>query len=395
MNTSKESGTRLHYLDWLRVLALLGVFVFHTVRPFDFIDFHINNAELSLSATYFIVFIYPWGMPLFFMISGASTFFALKRRSIRQYSVERVQRLLIPFIIGSILLTPIQAYYEMIHKRMYSGTFLNFLSGGTILEFYFSRLRTGFNPRIFGAVGYHLWFLGFLFSFSLFATPIFRWLNGENGSRLVEILVRLVSRRGGIFLWVVPLALTQIAINPFFPDQQDWAFFLYYFLFFVYGYMLFLDQRFLRALKKDWWLILVLSLISSVLILSSVSASFIDPVLAPLSMVDLLIKWGVFSINSWFWIISLLLFGMRYLDFDNNLLKYGKQAIMPFFLIHHPVIIFLAFYVVQWDTSMVIKLLSVIGGSFIITSGIFELLVKRINILGNLLGVKHTRANSI
>ena len=134
MNSSNDRGTRLHYLDWLRVLAIFGVFIFHMVRPFDFIDFHINNAEQSMSVTYFIVFFYPWGMPLFFMIAGASTFFALKRRSIREYSFERAKRLLIPFIIGSILLTPIQVYYEMIHKRMYFGTFLDFLSNPYLLK---------------------------------------------------------------------------------------------------------------------------------------------------------------------------------------------------------------------------------------------------------------------
>ena len=30
-----EKSTRLHYLDWLRVLATLGVFTLHTWLPFD------------------------------------------------------------------------------------------------------------------------------------------------------------------------------------------------------------------------------------------------------------------------------------------------------------------------------------------------------------------------
>jgi hypothetical protein len=277
----------------------------------------------------------------------------------------------------------------MIHKRMYFGTFLNFLSDGTLLEFVFNRVREiGLNPKIFGALGYHLWFLGFLFSFSLIAIPVYRWFNGENGSYFIEVLVKLVNKRAGIFLWIVPLALTQIVLRPFFPGGHNWADFLYQFLFFVYGYMLFLDQRFLKALKKDWWLVLVFSLFSSVLILSNVSTSLTDPLSAPQSMIDPIIRWSVFSINSWLWIILLLIFGMRYLDFDNNWLKYSKQATLPFFLIHHPIIIVIAFYVVQLNTSMVIKLLSVMVGSFIITLGIFELLIKRISILANLLGVK-------
>ena len=389
MKPSSENTTRLHYLDWLRVLAIFGVFIFHTARPFDFLDWAVNNAELSLPATLFVVFLYPWGMPLFFMISGAGTFFALKRRSYRQYFSERVQRLLLPYVLGSMILTPIQGYFEVIHKKLYSGKFFDFISDGAVLLLFVVRFReVGWSPRLFGAWGFHLWFIGFLFLYSLMAIPIFRWFNGENGSRFTHFLVKLVSKRGGILLWVIPLALVQIVLNPYFPNQNDWADFLYQFLFFVFGYLLFSDQRFLDALKKDWWLILFLSLVSSVLILSTVASGFTDSISNPVTLTSLLIRWGVYSINSWAWIISLIIFGMRYLDYEDSWLKYCKQAVMPFYLIHHPVIIAIAYYVVQWDTSMIIKILSVICGSFVVTLGLFEFLIKRINLLANLLGIK-------
>ena len=389
MMSTSEKRVRLHYLDWLRVLALFGVFVFHSVHPFDFIDINIKNADMSMSVTFFIALLYPVGMPLFFLISGASTFFALKRRSIREFSIERIQRLLLPFILGSILLTPVQAYYEMVHRGFYSGSFLNFLYKGALLDFYIDRIyAVGFNPRFFGAVGYHLWFLGFLFVFSLAAVPIYRWLNGENRSSFIEIIVGSINNPVGIFLWVIPLTLVQILVRPSSPEEHGWADFLYQFLFYVYGYILFLDHRFLDALRKHWRLILVSSIVSSVLILSSVPASVNDPLSAPSTMIDRVIKWGVFSINGWFWTILLLLFGTKYLDFDNSWLKYGKQAIMPFFLIHQPVIFVISFYVVQWEASIVIKLMGVLGGSFLVIMGIYELLVKRISVLGNLLGVK-------
>ncbi len=35
---------RLFYLDWLRVLAVLGVFFFHTALPFDYLtDWLVKN----------------------------------------------------------------------------------------------------------------------------------------------------------------------------------------------------------------------------------------------------------------------------------------------------------------------------------------------------------------
>jgi fucose 4-O-acetylase-like acetyltransferase len=77
------------------------------MRAFDEIAWWINNAEESGPVTLFIVFFLPWGMPLFFFLSGAGTRFALRRRTARQYAIERVQRLLVPFIVGCLLLTPI------------------------------------------------------------------------------------------------------------------------------------------------------------------------------------------------------------------------------------------------------------------------------------------------
>lgn len=98
-----EKPTRLHYLDWLRILLILGVFLFHAVHPFDAIDWHIKNDEQSVAlSAIMLVFLYPWGLPLFFLIAGAGSRFALRRRSAWQYAVERVQRLFIPFIIGAI-----------------------------------------------------------------------------------------------------------------------------------------------------------------------------------------------------------------------------------------------------------------------------------------------------
>ncbi len=65
-----EAYVRLHYLDWLRVLAIVGVFLFHAVHPFDFFGWHIKNTEKSMAVTLFIAFFAPWGMPFFFMMAG-------------------------------------------------------------------------------------------------------------------------------------------------------------------------------------------------------------------------------------------------------------------------------------------------------------------------------------
>jgi peptidoglycan/LPS O-acetylase OafA/YrhL len=80
--------------------------------------------------------------------------------------------------------------------------------------------------------------------------------------------------------------------------------------------------------------------------------------------------------------------GMRFLDFRNEQLEYSREASYPFFFLHQPVIIFIAFFVVQWEVDLLIKLLVVVVGSFALSLGIYELLVRRINPVRALFGMK-------
>ena len=100
MNALKKS-TRLHYLDWLRVAATLGVFLLHTMLPFDEVNWFVNNAEQSSMVTVARVLLVQFGMPLFFLLAGAGSWFALRRRSRRQFISERFRRLVVPFAVSA------------------------------------------------------------------------------------------------------------------------------------------------------------------------------------------------------------------------------------------------------------------------------------------------------
>ena len=44
--TNVKTTGRLYYLDWLRVILIFGVFLFHALHPFDtLIPWYIKNAE--------------------------------------------------------------------------------------------------------------------------------------------------------------------------------------------------------------------------------------------------------------------------------------------------------------------------------------------------------------
>jgi len=376
-----RESVRLHYIDWLRVLAIFGVFLYHAVHPFDLTYWHVKNNELSLELTIAIVFFSLWGMQLFFLLAGAGSWFALRHRSNQQYIEERVKRLLIPYIVGVILFTPIMLYLEW---------YFNTLKGSlteSFLEFILNRYA-GFSPMWFGALGYHLWFLGFLFSFSILGLPLFLKLKGTSGKRVISWLAQISEYRGGLLIFILPLLLVQLIFRPFFPLEHDWADFFYQFSFFLIGFILFADERIIKNIRRDWLIFLIIALSSTIilLIMYEVGDPFAwstNPGIPEFYLVYIFV-----TATTWCWINFILVIGMRFLDFSNTWLQYWKEAILPFYLVHQPIILIIAFFVVQWDASILIKLPVVVLSSFIFSLAFFEFIIKRIRFLQPFFGIK-------
>ncbi len=65
--------------------------------------------------------------------------------------------------------------------------------------------------------GYHLWFLGFLFCFALITLPFFLWLKKKPGASFLEWMAKLCEHRGGLLLFIIPLAVVKILLASFLP----------------------------------------------------------------------------------------------------------------------------------------------------------------------------------
>ena len=321
----------------------------------------------------------------------------LSRRGCRQYirpapakqpavHRDRVTRLLIPFVVGSILLSPPQAYLEALHEGTYRGSFLSFIpqqladrTSGNLVS-----------PHTFGRWGYHLWHLGFLFAYSLLALPIFRWFKRDAGQSFVSWLGRLAEKRGGLLLLVLPLALSRALILPYFPEERGWLDFVYTFLFFVLGYVVYSDDRFLVAVRRDRWLLFAGGLLGLVgffrlsQVVGDVAFEWALTFVMPGSVIIVLI----FTHTSWCWALNIPYLAMRYLDRTNRWFTYGNDTIMSFYLLHQPVIISIAFFVVRWDAGVTMKLLVIVISSFLVTLGLSELLIRPFKPMRVLFGMK-------
>jgi glucan biosynthesis protein C len=390
---SAERPDRLHYLDWLQVLAILGVFLFHAVHPFDDLtDWHIKNAETTFVINFFVGFFNLWGMPFFFLMAGTTSWFSLRRRTPGRYVSERITRLLIPFIIGAIVLTPIQAYYELTHKGWWeSSSIVEFILSPEARTYFYTEYNSiTFSPTIFGVLGYHLWFVGFLFAFALIALPAFLWLKQDSGKRFAASLARLAQCRGGLLVFVIPLMLIRFVLQPFFPEYTGWADFFFLLFFFISGYIVIADVRFMRAIRRDWLMHLILGIACTLFFFSvAVGAPVWDWLRSP-GTLGFYVSHTAWSINGWCWTMVVFYVGIRFLDYTNKWLKYGRETSYAFFFLHQPVIIFIAFYAVQWDAGITLKLLVVVLGSLLVILGLVEV-IKRIKVLRGLLGMKTRR----
>jgi hypothetical protein len=95
--------------------------------------------------------------------------------------------------------------------------------------------------------------------------------------------------------------------------------------------------------------------------------------------------------NSGFWLVAILGFGSRYLSFNNRMLKYTNEAVLPFYIIHQTVIVTIGFYIAYWDASVAVKYLIIITSSFAVIAFMYDLVIRRVKWLRFLFGMRLTK----
>jgi glucans biosynthesis protein C len=366
---------RLHYVDWLRVLAVLLLFPFHTSRVFNYGEpFYVKSAYLSMLLSYTLGFINEWHMPLLFLLAGASSYFSLGKRSGRTFVRERFVRLGVPLVFGVLVLVPPQTYIGARFNAGYTGTYWQYL---TSLDFLRWNIQNG--GDYYGGFGLgQLWFILFLLVFSLIALPFLIWGRGRGAERIPAWARRLARPAW----WLLPPAILFFAeAMPAFFGKE----FVYDLAFFALGYVVIADDSFSESAEKRWPVALPLGavLCGAWLLAGPWRDSLPDP------SVQLAIANYLGMVGVWTILIGFLGVGRRYLDAPSGVLSYLAEASYPVYILHQTAIVLVAWVVVTWPVGLALQWIAVLGISVAITFALYEG-VRRVGVLRWLFGMRPT-----
>ena len=363
---------RIHYLDWLKVLIVYGILLFHVSLVFSVVPWLVSNDERSIVLSGFAAFCFPWGIPAMFLISGADAWFGLRSHTAAEYAGSRVRRLLLPMVAGLIVISPFQRFVVSHNPPPawsdLPGFYLAFFRG-----FHFEA-----DMQWIATYWLHLWFLGYLFAISLAGLPFLLWLRREGGRRFASALVGLTARRGGIFVLALPLVASQLVLRPFFPEYQGWADVATYTFVFLAGAVLFSDRRFEAAIRRDigWILGGGVTALAGIGAVYAQAQTHLFQVSALPALPDAVFAL-CWALDIWCWLLAVLYLGIRWLDFPNRVMDYLQRSILPFYVLHHPVVLTIASFVVTWNLGLWPKFGVLVTASLAVTVGLYELGVRR------------------
>jgi glucan biosynthesis protein C len=252
---------RRHDIDALRALAFAVVILYHVAMYYvaDW-HWHLKSPHAAEWLQWPMRAVNLWRMDLVFLISGVAFGFLRQGGTTARLIARRSLRLLLPLAFGMAVVVPYQVYVQVVDNGTMVPGFAAFLAR------YFAGgpwPRDAFDGADFGVTWNHLWYLAYLWAYTVLLALLSPALDSAAGQRLRQAFTRL---RGAalLVLPVLPLALYSVTLWPHFPPTHDlihdaWLHAVYFTLF-LYGYWVGVDAGLWAALRRLRWIALALAL---------------------------------------------------------------------------------------------------------------------------------------
>ena len=392
-------GTQIRrpYLDWLRIIIVALLIPFHaalTYTPYPFWFVHSGQNDLALEGL--VTVLDKFQMPLLFLIAGAAVFFSLGIRSWKQFALERLLRLVIPLAFGMLVLVP-PCYWVAARSLMdYQGTLWQFYPqywGTNMLP---SSLPGLFKPGV-------LWFLWYLVIYTIILSPLFILIRRRSDDKVLSRLGRLFANPWAIFSLFIPIVLVLIyADNTVLGLSLTGNFrIFYYVIFFIYGFFIYSLPNFQKGIDKSGPAAVITGLITLVL---TMLLSFPYPsaaLLGPKFWAGLNVSTDIAhtivqviaGLCTWSCIVALIYLTRRFLNFTNGFVRYGNEAVLPYYIFHGTALALVAYWLIDAPLAVWPQYLVTVLLSFAATIAFFEVM-KRTLVTRLLIGMRLRKGNA-
>jgi heme/copper-type cytochrome/quinol oxidase subunit 2 len=297
---------------------------------------------------------------------------------------------MVPFLsVGLLVVLSLNVYYDTVFHGLYSGDFIHFYFGPYFTRFF--PFDTNFSLTYFANSnqGIYLWYLFWLFVFSLVTVPLFKWLAKEGNRTKLLGIYAVCNRRGGILLLAIPLIIVNIAAVPpyfIFPSGYGGWKLPPYLVLFIIAYVMASSPQFEESIEKNRAISLILGIVLSLIIIAIAASSGGT---SPSTGIDssYVAVSTIWALNGWCWVAAIIGFGRKHLSFDHRYLKVSNELVLPFYILHQAVIVAVAFYIVGLNLIVIEKYLLIVFASFSIIAALLYP-VNKVNVLRFLFGMR-------
>ena len=257
---------RKHWLDnlrWVTVLLVLFYHVFYFYNNkgvFGGIGGFGDYPQHPQYQDVVMYLLYPWFMPLLFLLAGISARYALEKQSAKEWFRTRTRKLLVPGTVGLFVLHWMVGYFNTLVAQR-QGVF----DGTPAIVKYGIMAVSGIGP---------LWFIQVLWLLSLVLLLV-RALDRKD--RLYNGCGRVFGSKAGI-VWILVLGVLfwvgeQTLVKQPRPQSADglWNLYkpLFYLVPFLLGWFVFSHDAVQEKLKKAWIPLLVCALASGIVLVAT------------------------------------------------------------------------------------------------------------------------------
>ena len=328
---------RKHYLDNIRWLTVVLVVFYHVLYMYNAEGVAGGLGKIThLQVQYYdlyLNFVYPWLMPILFIVSGISSRLYLESHSNREFIRSRTTKLLVPSTIGLFVFQFIQGYINM--------SLSNALDQMAEASWFVKYLIMAISGQ--GV----LWFAQMLWLFSVVLVGV-RKLEKDRGWQLGKKvnLPILLLLTGAVWL---------SAQSGNTPVIVVYRFGLYSTLYFI-GYFIFSHQEVMEVVKKNFWLFLVLTL--------SLGVSFCFYSFGKNYADEPVYRSVLFTSYSWLGCLAVLGGFGRYFDFETSFTRWMNRHSFGLYVFHYLGISAVALFMAKPGlmASLSVYLLSTLAG---------------------------------